>query len=53
MALNNLKMVAEKIMGVTPISTAVIPDHRQKNKIQTGLCVIYWKNVNTLAGKKL
>ena len=45
---NNFKMVPDQITGLIPTSTPVIPD----NIIQTGLCVIYWKNV-TLAGKKV
>ena len=45
-----LKRVPDKIKEVTPTSASVIPDHRQSNKIQTGLCAIYWKNIS-LAGK--
>ena len=42
---NHFKMVPDKITGVTPTSTCVIPDHRLQNKIQTGLCLVYWKDV--------
>ena len=45
-------MIPDKITGVTSTSTPIEPDHWKSNKIQTGLCVIYWKNV-TLLGYKV